>query len=103
MRRNDGEARCNCTSSRRSRTGQRSGRRGDASQGRGPSRAEAGCRGFHVFRASRHGARFVIHSIWADEKAFDLHATPPHTVVFLATMKVLVDRPPDLCRTEMIL
>ncbi|MBR0896238.1 antibiotic biosynthesis monooxygenase [Bradyrhizobium tropiciagri] len=44
-----------------------------------PSLAEAGCRDFHVFRGSRDRTRFVIHSIWADEAAFDLHATLPHT------------------------
>ncbi|QPF82733.1 antibiotic biosynthesis monooxygenase [Bradyrhizobium genosp. L] len=68
-----------------------------------PSREEAGCRQFHVFRGSRDRTRFVIHSIWTDEAAFDFHATLPHTVEFLATMKGLVDRPPDLCRTEIIL
>jgi quinol monooxygenase YgiN len=67
------------------------------------SHEEAGCRDFHVFRASRDGARFVIHSIWADEAAFDLHATLLHTVEFLAAVNGLVDRPPELCRTEMIL
>jgi quinol monooxygenase YgiN len=68
-----------------------------------PSLAEAGCNDFHVYRASRDRAEFVIHSIWADAAAFDLHATLPHTVEFLATVTKLVDRPPDLCRTEMIL
>jgi len=68
-----------------------------------PSRAETGCKDFHVFRAGRDRALFVIHSAWADEAAFDLHATLPHTVEFLATVTKLVDRPPDLCRTEMIL
>ncbi|MBR0798205.1 antibiotic biosynthesis monooxygenase [Bradyrhizobium jicamae] len=68
-----------------------------------PSRTETGCRQFHAFRSSRDQARFVIHSVWADEAAFDHHATLPHTVEFLATVDGLVDRPPDLCRTEMIL
>ncbi|PAY04243.1 hypothetical protein CK489_33880 [Bradyrhizobium sp. UFLA03-84] len=67
-----------------------------------PSLAETGCRDFHVFRGSRDSARFVIHSIWTDEAAFDLHATLPHTVEFLHTVNRLVDRPPDLCRSEMI-
>ena len=68
-----------------------------------PSRAEAGCKAFHVFRGTRDRATFFIHSIWADEAAFDLHATLPHTVEFLATMRELVDRPPEMCRTEMML
>ena len=67
------------------------------------SRDEAGCRHYHVYRGSRDPAQFVIHSIWDDEAAFDRHATLPHTVEFLATVNQLVDRPPDLCRTGLML
>lgn len=35
-----------------------------------PTRAEAGCLGYQVFRGTRDAALFFIHSRWQDEAAF---------------------------------
>jgi len=68
-----------------------------------PSRAEAGCLDFHVYRALREPRLFFIHSRWRDEAAFDRHATMPHTVRFLATVDPLIDPARDITRATMIL
>ena len=58
-----------------------------------PTRAEAGCLGIHIFQSLREPFTFAIHSEWADEKAFQLHARLPHTVRFLAAAKELLTHP----------
>jgi len=55
-----------------------------------PSRAEIGCLSIHVFESLREPFVFAIHSEWADESAFEFHATLPHTVRFLATAQTLL-------------
>lgn len=55
-----------------------------------PSRAEPGCMGIHIFESLREPFVFAIHSEWVDEAAFDLHATLPHTVRFLAAAETLL-------------
>jgi len=67
-----------------------------------PSRAEPGCRSFHVFRSMRDVRLFYIHSRWVDAAAFQLHAELPHTVRFLQRVDALLDEPRDVTRTEMI-
>ena len=64
----------------------------------GPSRAEAGCLSIAAFGATRNPRLFYIHSRWVDEAAFDLHATLPHTVAFLARVQPLIDHPLDIAR-----
>jgi quinol monooxygenase YgiN len=56
-----------------------------------PSRAEPGCRAIGAYRSVRDPRLFWIHSRWIDEAAFELHATLPHTVRFIATVRVLID------------
>ena len=68
-----------------------------------PTRAEAGCLGYQVFRGTRDAALFFIHSRWRDEDAFALHASLPHTVHFLATIEPLIDHALDVARTRVIL
>ena len=55
-----------------------------------PSRAEIGCLSIHVFEPLREPFMFAIHSEWADEAAFELHATLTHTVRFLAAAETLL-------------
>ncbi len=55
-----------------------------------PSRAETGCLSIHLFESLREPVMFAIHSEWVDEAAFDLHATLPHTVRFLAAAERLL-------------
>ena len=50
------------------------------------SREEPGCLRMDVFESVREPSTFAIHSEWVDEAAFDLHATLPHTVQFLAAV-----------------
>jgi quinol monooxygenase YgiN len=54
------------------------------------SRAETGCLSNHVFESLREPIVFAIHSEWADEVAFEFHATLPHTVRFLAAAETLL-------------
>jgi quinol monooxygenase YgiN len=68
----------------------------------GPSREEAGCLSFHVFRSMRDRRLFYIHSRWVDEAAFQKHAELPHTVRFLKRVDALLDQARDVTRTEMI-
>jgi quinol monooxygenase YgiN len=55
-----------------------------------PTRAEIGCLAMHVFESLREPFVFAIHSEWADEAAFELHAQLPHTVRFLGAAKDLL-------------
>jgi quinol monooxygenase YgiN len=68
----------------------------------GPSREEAGCLSFHVFRSVRDRRLFYIHSRRVDEAAFQKHAELPHTVRFLKRVDTLLDQARDVTRTEMI-
>ncbi len=68
----------------------------------GPTREEAGCLSIHFFRSIRDRRLFFIHSRWADEAAFQVHAGLPHTVRFLERVDALLDQPRDVTRTEMI-
>jgi quinol monooxygenase YgiN len=68
----------------------------------GPSREEAGCLSFQVFRSIRERKLFYIHSRWVDEAAFQKHAELPHTMKFLKRVDALLDQPREVARTEMI-
>lgn len=67
-----------------------------------PVRAEAGCLGIEVFRSTRDVRLFFIHSRWVDEAAFDLHATLPHTLHFIARVEPLIDHELDVTRTKLL-
>jgi quinol monooxygenase YgiN len=64
------------------------------------ARAEAGCLSIHAFRAARDPQLFFIHSCWKDEKAFELHATLPHTTRFIERVSAVIDHPLDVVRTH---
>lgn len=67
-----------------------------------PTQAEIGCLGIHVFESLREPFVFAIHSEWADEAAFDLHAQLPHTVRFLKAAKELLTHPVQGLRSRQI-
>jgi quinol monooxygenase YgiN len=67
-----------------------------------PVRAESGCLGIDVFRSARDPRLFFLHSRWADEAAFELHATLPHTKRFLARVEPLIDHELDVTRTRLL-
>jgi len=67
-----------------------------------PTRAELGCLGINAFRSTQDPQLFVIHSRWAEEAAFEIHASSAHTVNFIGGMEAVLDVPPEFTRTEMI-
>jgi quinol monooxygenase YgiN len=68
----------------------------------GPSRAEPGCLSIDVFESLREPIVFAIHSEWVDEASFELHATLPHTVRFLAAAETLLPHPVQGLRLRQI-
>ena len=46
-----------------------------------------------VFESVREPFVFAVFSEWVDEAAFELHATLPHTLRFLATAEALLPDP----------
>ena len=58
-----------------------------------PSRAAIGCLSIDVFESLRDPFVFAVHSEWADEASFELHATLPHTARFLAAAETLLTHP----------
>ena len=67
-----------------------------------PTRAEIGCVAIHAFEALREPFVFAIHSEWADEAAFELHAKLPHTVRFLEAAKKCLTHPVQGLRMQEI-
>lgn len=65
-----------------------------------PTRAESGCLGIEAYRSIQDPRLFHIHSRWTDEAAFDRHAALPHTVVFLETVRPLIDHALDVSRAR---
>ena len=68
----------------------------------GPSREEAGCLSFHLFRSMRERRLFYIHSKWVNEAAFQKHGELAHTKRFLERVDALLEQPREVARTEMI-
>src|SRR5262249_18397840 len=58
-----------------------------------PSRAEVGCLKIDLFESLKEPYLFAVHSEWVDEASFELHATLPHTVKFLAAAEKLLPHP----------
>jgi quinol monooxygenase YgiN len=67
-----------------------------------PSRAEIGCLSFDLFESLREPFVFAVHSEWADEASFELHATLPHTLRFLAAAETLLPHPVQGLRLRQI-
>ncbi len=67
-----------------------------------PTRAEAGCLGLNTFCSTRDPQLFYLHSRWVDDAAFDYHASLPHTVKFIETVRPLIDHEFDLTRTRLM-
>ena len=61
-------------------------------------RAELGCRGIEYFRSTRDPRLFFIHSRWADEAAFLVHAELPHTHRFLEQVELVIDHALEVVR-----
>jgi quinol monooxygenase YgiN len=67
-----------------------------------PTKAEQGCLAIRIYESLREPSLFAIHSEWADEAAFDLHARLPHTVRFLGAAKELLTHPVEGLRSREI-
>jgi quinol monooxygenase YgiN len=67
-----------------------------------PSRAEAGCLRIDVFETVREPFLYAIYSEWVDEASFELHASLPHTVRFLAAAEKLLTHPVQGLRLRLI-
>ena len=63
-------------------------------------REEAGCVAIDAYRSTRDPRRFYIHSRWADEAAFEIHAGLPRTAQFLERVRPLIDHPLDVTRAR---
>ena len=66
----------------------------------GPTKLEPGCLSYQAFRSVRVEGEFYVHSRWRDKAAFELHASLPHTVRFIATVEALIDHPLSVSLTE---
>ena len=64
------------------------------------ARAEPGCRMIDAYRSTRDSRLFYIHSRWADEAAFEVHAELANTVEFVARVEPLIDHPLDVTRAR---
>ena len=63
------------------------------------TRGEPGCLAISAFRSTRDDRQFFIHSRWANEAAFEVHAALAGTHAFVARMEALMDHPFDATRT----
>ena len=66
----------------------------------GPTKLEPGCLSYQAFRSVRVESEFYVHSRWRDKAAFELHASLPHTVRFIATVEALIVHPLSVSLTE---
>ena len=63
---------------------------------------EATCLGIRAYRSRRDRALFFVHSRWTDEAAFEVHASLPHTVEFIATITPLLTHAVEVARLTQI-
>jgi quinol monooxygenase YgiN len=65
-------------------------------------RAEPGCLEMGLYRSVRDPRLLWIHSRWADEAAFNLHASLPNTDCFVERAEQLIDHSFDVTRSHLI-
>ncbi len=63
------------------------------------ARGEPGCLQIGAYRSTRDPRLCWIHSRWADEAAFEVHAALAQTDTFLGRVEPLIDHPFDITRT----
>ncbi len=66
------------------------------------ARGEPGCISIMALRSTRDPRLYFIHSRWADEAAFEVHARLPNTDRFVERMEQLIDHPFEANRLVMI-
>jgi quinol monooxygenase YgiN len=64
------------------------------------ARGEPGCLMIDAYRSTRDTRVFYIHSRWADEVAFEVHAALANTDAFVALAEALIDHPFDVTRAR---
>jgi len=62
--------------------------------------AEPGCVRIEWFQSIRNPRLFFVHSRWASEAAFEIHAELPHTETFIEEALALMDQPLDVTRLK---
>jgi quinol monooxygenase YgiN len=66
------------------------------------ARTEPGCLAIAAYRSTRDPRLFWIHSRWADEAAFEVHAELTNTQRFVERMEMLIDHPFEATRTRVM-
>jgi quinol monooxygenase YgiN len=64
------------------------------------ARSEPGCLAIGAFRSTRDPLLFFIHSRWANEEAFEVHAELGRTTRFVETMQGMIDHPFEATRAH---
>jgi len=64
------------------------------------ARGEPGCLMIDAYRSTRDTRLFYIHSRWADEAAFEVHAALANTDAFVARAEALIDHSFDVTRAR---
>jgi quinol monooxygenase YgiN len=64
------------------------------------ARGEPGCLMIDAYGSTRDPRLFYIHSRWADDAAFEVHAELPNTVRFLDRVQPLIDHSLDVTRAR---
>jgi quinol monooxygenase YgiN len=65
-------------------------------------REEQGCLAIQAYRSIRDPRLFYIHSRWADEAAFEVHAELARTVRFVQRMEALIEHPFEATRAQVL-
>jgi quinol monooxygenase YgiN len=63
-----------------------------------PSRREAGCIGYELFRDQENPVEFVTIERWTDQAAADAHMVTPHVAEAIAKAGTLLAQPPLIHR-----
>ncbi|KOC90251.1 putative quinol monooxygenase [Winslowiella iniecta] len=63
-----------------------------------PSRAEAGCVHYDLYRSVEDGNVFLFHETWQDEAAIAEHSEQPHFKKLLAGCENLLKSPPEIIK-----
>ena len=64
------------------------------------TREEPGCQVIGGYRSCVDPALFYIHSRWVNDAALDNHVSLPHTVLFMESIKAVLDRPAQVVKTH---
>lgn len=61
-----------------------------------PSRSEAGCLHYDLYRSLDDEHVFLFHETWQDQAAIDAHGQQPHFITLMAEAEQLWQQPPEI-------